>query len=73
VESGPSFFVVSLDWTRPKRNDCQASHAFHSRWAFPLCLAEIYITSKAISATATCSQVVAARGAKAAPEVVQQS
>jgi hypothetical protein len=28
-------FVVSLDWTRPKRNDCQASHAFHSCWAFP--------------------------------------
>jgi hypothetical protein len=27
--------VVSLDWTRPKRKDCQASHAFHSRWAFP--------------------------------------
>ena len=24
----PKVFVVSLDWTRPKRNDGQASHAF---------------------------------------------
>jgi hypothetical protein len=30
----PKVFVVSLDWTRPKRNDCQASHALYSCWAF---------------------------------------
>jgi uncharacterized protein YjbJ (UPF0337 family) len=27
-------FVVSLDWTRPKRNDRQANHASCSRWRF---------------------------------------
>lgn len=26
-------FVVSLAWTRLKRNDRQASHASYSRWA----------------------------------------
>jgi hypothetical protein len=30
----PKVFVVSLAWTRPKRNDCQASHAFHSCCVF---------------------------------------
>jgi uncharacterized protein YjbJ (UPF0337 family) len=47
VESGPKVFVVSLDWTRPKRNDCQASHPPTPAGSFYRCLAEIGKTSKA--------------------------